>query len=215
MKIIAMASLIATLLVCLGQIGYADDQAKDSSVSQPLNTTDDDSHLQAVGSKSTQDKQVKASAYEVITFKAGSSDLTESDKTSLRRLADKVGAAAINQIHVAAWSDQPFPQNTDLDKAARALASERIDKISSFIKNDLKLRSVASYNMAERSNWLARRLNTRDAELKSLFGQRGKQPVSREDFDTIKLHGGPMKAVVVAQEKEVSAMKGDTSDRNY
>lgn len=135
----------------------------------------------------------------VISFKPGSSDLSEADKTALRTRVESLKASGqIEKAHIAAWADKPFPKGkNDLARADRNLADSRIEKINSFLKDDLDLGNTDTFNMAEKSNWLARAFETSDAELKSLFGEKIDSPVRSEDFQLIKKHGQPSKAVVV------------------
>lgn len=135
----------------------------------------------------------------VISFKAGSSDLSEADKAALRtRVESLKSSGQIEKAHIAAWADKPFPKGkNDLARADRNLADSRIEKINSFLKDNLDLGNTDTFNMAEKSNWLARAFETNDAELKSLFGEKLDSPVRSEDFQLIKKHGQPSKAVVI------------------
>jgi hypothetical protein len=139
----------------------------------------------------------QAMSYEVVEFAAGSSDLTDSAKASIQSLVDKARASGdVKKVHIAAWSDKDFPKGkAELPKADRELATKRIDAINNYVKKDLKISNVDDHNMAKKTGWLARAFNTEDAELKSLFAQRG-APVTNVEFQTLKSAGGPMKALV-------------------
>jgi hypothetical protein len=57
--------------------------------------------------------------------------------------------------------------------------------------------------MAEHANWLARTFDTREAELKSIFGKRGTEtPITNEEFHVIKTAGGPSSAVIVVEKEK-------------
>ncbi len=134
-----------------------------------------------------------------LNFTPGGADLSAQDQTKLRDLVNAVGISKIKRVEVAGWSDKEFPQTgSDLAKADRELAEKRISKVKDFLKDDLDVSRVSTYNMAETSNWMARTLRTDDAELKSIFSKEGSAPIMREDFNTITKEGAPSKVVVLA-----------------
>jgi hypothetical protein len=137
-----------------------------------------------------------------ITFDDASSVLSESNKESLRKLVQNAeDKGTISQVTVAAWSDKSLPrQDQELLDADRKLASERADAIENFLESEMDIADVDTYNMAESANWLAKTFNTRDAELKSVFGRTGSEmPVTKNEFKVIKRAGGPSKAVAVVE----------------
>lgn len=149
-----------------------------------------------------------------IKFDAGSSLLSESDKISLRRLITNARRdGTINQVTVAAWSDKALPhQGQKLLDADRDLADARAKSIKDFLKSEVKIDDVDTYNMAESSNWLARTFNTKDAELKSVFGRTGSDiPVTRDEFNVIKKEGGPSTGVAVVEFKPLHHSEVDQS----
>ena len=142
-----------------------------------------------------------------VTFEKGSSDLTTDDQAALKDLINGVGLYNVDRVELAVWSDKSFPRSgTDLPKADRDLADNRITRIKDFI-NDLKVSTINTYNMAETTNWLARTMKTDDAELKSVFSKEAAIPLRREDFNIIVNEGAPSKAVVVVVHKKMSGSK--------
>lgn len=142
---------------------------------------------------------MKAVPHTAITFVDGSAMLTDSDKDSLRKLVQDARAKrTIDQVTVAAWSDNALPrQGQKLSDADRELAMNRADAIKDYLKTATEVSNVDTYNMAESSNWMARTFNTKDAELKSVFGKTGAEiPVTRDEFQVIRKEGGLSKAVV-------------------
>jgi hypothetical protein len=149
---------------------------------------------------------LQANPHAVISFDEGSALLTERDKSVLRSLVrDAVAKGTIDQITVAAWSDKTLPaQGRKLLDVDRDLAAERADAIKAFLKTDMEVADVDTYNMAENANWLARTFNTRDAELKSVFGRAGADvPVTKDEFYLIKKDGGPSMAVAIVEFKSM------------
>lgn len=157
--------------------------------------------------------------YAVITFNRGSNELTVAEKANLRALVEKAKAVgAVERVRVVAWSDKPLPAGksaADLPKSDRDLATARIDKIEEYLENELGIRDVKSFSMAERANWFARAFNTTEAELKSIFARKSAEnEVSQEQLRVIKQRGGPTKAIVIIQDKiaeSVDAVEPDTT----
>ncbi len=144
--------------------------------------------------------------FAVITFKKGTSELTDSAKEELRSLVREANAAGIEDIHVAVWSDKSFPKNNvDLPEKDRELASQRIDTLNTYLKDSLEVSDVDSYNMAEKSNFFSRAFNTKDADLKSMFTEAGAPAnVEPQEFVIVQKKGGPSKAVILIQPLEAS-----------
>lgn len=141
---------------------------------------------------------------QVMTFKKGSAELSKSDKETLAALLKTVRdrSQKVEQVHVAAWSDQPLKD--------RALAEKRMNAIQDELEGPRGLSYVETYNMAERSNWFAKGLHLNARDLKTLFSQKGApQNVTPEDFAVVRSKGGPMKAVVLIEVEPSSAPSGD------
>jgi hypothetical protein len=134
-----------------------------------------------------------------INFTAGSAKLNEHDKESMRDLVrEGLQRGSIDHITVAAWSDKTLPgEKRNLTDTDRGLAKERTDVISDFLKQEMEVSDVDTYNMAESANWLARTFNTKEAELKSVFGRTDGANDKRAEFREIRRQGGPSLAVVV------------------
>lgn len=139
-----------------------------------------------------------------ITFNPGSSLLTDADKASLKKVVEEARKkGTLDQVTVAAWSDKAMPRKGEnLMEQDRNLADRRAKAIEDSLKSDFEVTDVKTYNMAENSNWLARTFNTKDAELKSVFGKKGAAtPMRNNEFMLIKEVGGPSEAVVTAELK--------------
>jgi hypothetical protein len=148
---------------------------------------------------------------QVITFKKGSAEISKSDQETLLALqqAMKEKSQKVEQVHVAVWSDLPFPKAASLSERDRALAESRIMAIEDFLEGPLGLSYVESYNLAERSNWFAKALNTDPREIKSLFAQKGApKNVTPDDFSLVKTKGGPSKAVLLFELEAGMVMSG-------
>jgi len=140
-----------------------------------------------------------------IDFAPGSSVLSEAHRAALRSLIrENQSKGEIADVTIASWSDKALPpKGQKLLEMDSDLAENRADAIATFLKTELEVEEIDTYNMAESSNWLARTFGTKEAELKSLFAKKGEDtpPVTNEEFNIIKRTGGASMAVVVVEMK--------------
>lgn len=137
--------------------------------------------------------------YIVIDFSKGQYGLSKSDQDALRTLIrDAQNRGGIEKVEVAAWADEAMPApGKTLSKAERQLAEKRADEIKHFLKQDLAVNHVDTYNMGERTNWLARAFHSAETELKSLFSKEASVPMTNEEFQVFKEQGDSSKAVIL------------------
>lgn len=136
-----------------------------------------------------------------LTFKKGQTKLTAAQRNKIRTFIDGAkGRGEIEEVKIAVWSDKPFPTSgADLPETERSLASARAEQIENFLADQLDVSEVEVFNMAEKSNWLARTFNTDEAELKSVFSMEGGAPMSSEEFQVFKTKGQASKAVLLVR----------------
>ena len=146
----------------------------------------------AGGSK---DKHVKAQSVE---FEKGSAALTQDHKSKISEMVQKAKGDEKN-LDIAVWSDQPFPTGEqELSKDQQELAENRVKAIKDYVDTLEFEGNMETYNMAERSNWLARTFNTEESELKSIFAKEGVEAgAMQEKYEAFKNEGEPSKAVFV------------------
>lgn len=151
-----------------------------------------------LSSASAADTVPEAHPSVVIKFSPGSSRISEEDKAALRSaVRDVLHKNPVDHVTVAAWSDKTLPAKGNLNDTDRGLAQERVNVINEFLKSEMEIGEVDTFNMAESANWLARTFNTKEAELKSIFTRAEDAPVKRSEFRTVRSRGGPASAVVV------------------
>jgi len=186
-------SLLASALLAFGITSSAlaadyDSTSQMASPNKMMGTSESDIQKHAT------DRSV------TLMFDKGSANLSAASQESLRNLVTTIGMANISRAEVAAWSDKDFPRTgSDLAKADRDLADQRVTKINDYLKSNLNFSAmnIKNFNMAETSNWLARTFRTDEAELKSVFSKEAVAPMARADFNVMVREGAPMKAVVV------------------
>ena len=149
----------------------------------------------------SKDKQSMHIDSATIEFSEGSYALTESQKSSIRDLVKKAKSTENRDwnLGVAAWADVPFPQGeSEASSAQRDLADNRLKAINNFIETMDAPVDVDTYNMAEKSNWLAKLFNTEASEIKSTFAKKDmKTSTMKEKYQVYKKEGAPNKAVLV------------------
>ena len=131
-----------------------------------------------------------------INFAQGSSELTEGNRQALRDMIGKAKTRGeVDEIKVLAWSDKDYPadKNQELPAGDRDLASRRANAIQEFVKAELAVDDVDTYNMAARPNVFQEVFNTSDAEMKRMFQDAG---VTSADGKSVS--GKASRAVVMA-----------------
>jgi hypothetical protein len=197
----ALAVMSFSIVFIAGSMALAEDPASGGSWSGASSSgTQDPSAAPTTGTTAQPARSMPTASpnFEVIEFQKGAADLNEGAKGMIRSLVDKARAQGeVKRVHIAAWSDKPFPKGKmELQSVDKELATKRIDAIESYVKSDLKISGIEYHNMAKKTGWLARAFNTEDAELKSLFAQRGAPVTSHAEFQALKNAGGPSKALV-------------------
>ncbi len=124
----------------------------------------------ALTSEKTDTGEAKMSPFVVISFKKGSSVLSESNKAKIAKLTnDAKKDGEIDEIKVLAWADKDYPvagQNAQRNDIQ--LADRRADMIKDYIEDSLNPDAdVDSHNMAKRPMLLSKYLKTDDYKIKS------------------------------------------------
>lgn len=147
----------------------------------------------------------------VVPFKAGDASLSNEMKDQVKKLVEGARSKGkIEDIHIAAWSDQPFPKDKDLPKGDRDLAKQRADNIKKFLKQELKQKDkdIEIANMATRSTWMGILFETDGSEVKANIEGKRHEVVDLGDDDDddkreiasrVKELGKPSVAVVVIE----------------
>ncbi|WP_141734077.1 hypothetical protein [Oligoflexus tunisiensis] len=137
-----------------------------------------------------------------VTFAKGSAKLSEAEQNKIKALIPGyAGDKNIDEVIVAAWSDQAYPAKADqkLPEAERDLAEERADVIEDLLdKNGVD--DVDTYSMAEKPNWISRVFQTNQAQIKGQARDKGMDNLNEERISKILTSkGGPSKAVIIVK----------------
>lgn len=104
--------------------------------------------------------------------------MSEAQKTELRQVVSEAEQKGkIDEVKVLAWSDKEYPsENGKQSKGDIKLASNRIHDLKTFLKDELKVSSVDTYNMSQRPNGLQKLFNTSDRKIKDTVVSAGAAP---------------------------------------
>jgi hypothetical protein len=144
-------------------------------------------------------KSMGASMASEISFEEGKANLTENAKNDIRgviKSAKETGK--IDELKVAVWADREYPaKDTKASKADIDLAKKRADSIKTFIKNEMKVGTVNTYNMTERPNALEKFLKTPQEKVKSTMEASGAAPRTSDETGFFGQKAKSSKAVIM------------------
>lgn len=136
--------------------------------------------LQADAWTTTQDaaNRMGASQVKEISFEKSATGMSEKQKEEIRAAVNEAAQKGkIDEVRVLAWSDKEYPAEKGMqNKADNELAKKRAQEMEKFLKKDMKVSTVKTYNMSERPNALETFLNTSDAKVKETAENAGAAP---------------------------------------
>lgn len=123
-------------------------------------------------------KMVGASQAAPVFFNPGTQVLSQKEKAELQAFLTNIrGSQKIKNIKVLAWADREYPAKKEKSSDKQiALAKARAEAIQKYLKSDLKIESVDTFNMAERPSKISEILKTQDYEVKSTAEATGAAP---------------------------------------
>lgn len=150
----------------------------------------------------SQSYQISEKDITTITFSPASAEVSEEAKSTLTALGQKIkNDNTIDNIVVAAWSDQDFPmsKNAKLPEKDQNLAKDRAKNLKEVLNEIGLKKEIETYSMAENPGWIARVFQTDEAQLKRSMTEnvKSKDASIEEIAQTLKNNGGPSKAVVI------------------
>lgn len=147
----------------------------------------------------TASKSLGAAMASEISFDEGKANLTEGAQNEIRSVINTAKEKGkIDELKVAVWADREYPvKDTKVSKADIDLAKKRADNIKSFIKKELKVGSVNTYNMTERPNALQKFLKTPQETVKSTMEASGAAPRTSEETGMFGQKAKASKAVIM------------------
>lgn len=146
----------------------------------------------------TSEEKLGAQRSLTIEFVASSALLLDSEKEKLKDLIDEARThQRVGKAYVAAWPDKEFPQNGQkLDGVDRELAAQRARVVRDFLRGQLGIPEVKTFNMSHPASWFARVLDTPEAKVKRILSPKGVPPPEVAD-EYYRLHAKAKKAVIL------------------
>ncbi len=138
--------------------------------------------VQANAWTTTKDAADRLGADEVkeVTFEKSVTGLSETQKAEIRTaISEASKRGKIDEVKVLAWSDKEYP--TETGKPAKSdvnLANDRLRDLKAFLKKELKVSDVDTYNMSERPNALEKFFHTSDSKVKNAVEAEGGAPTA-------------------------------------
>jgi hypothetical protein len=116
-------------------------------------------------------RAVEADYYTTVTFQKGQTGLTDSSRKSLDAfISDARTKGEISEVKVAAWPDVPFDNHKKAPKVSskqKDIASDRADKVKSYLKDNLNVGDVDTYTMTSPNGKISEFFGTDEAKLKT------------------------------------------------
>lgn len=116
-------------------------------------------------------RAVDADYYTTVTFDKGQTGLSDSTRKSLDAfISDARAKGEISEVKVAAWSDVAFNNRKHAPKVSskqKDLASNRADKVKTYLKDNLNVGDVDTYTMTSPNGKISEFFGTDEAKLKT------------------------------------------------
>ncbi|UXR63328.1 hypothetical protein EZJ49_09600 [Bdellovibrio bacteriovorus] len=157
----------------------------------------------ATGDTESTGKSMGAKVVSEISFEEGKAILTDETKNDLReKVKEAQQQGKIDEMKVAVWADREYPaEGTKASKQDVTLANDRAKALKNFIKDELKVNSVNTYNMTERPNALQRFVRTDTAKTKTAMEERGAAPRTQDETGFFNQRAKASKAVIMIYTK--------------
>jgi hypothetical protein len=144
-------------------------------------------------------KSLGAAMASEVSFDEGKASLNESAQNEIRGIINSAKEKGkIDELKVAVWADREYPvKDTKVSKADIDLAKKRADSIKSFIKREMKVGVVHTYNMTERPNALQKFLKTPQEKVKTTMEASGAAPRTSDETGIFGQKAKASKAVIM------------------
>lgn len=134
-----------------------------------------------------------------VSFSKETTNLSNDARDEIKSLvlnAEKRGE--IKEVRVAAWSDEEYPaKGAKLSKTETKLAEKRAEEIQNYLKTNLNVSTVHTYNMARRPSGLQAFFKTKGAETKDTLESSGAAPTSSDQTGLFGMKGKVSEALVM------------------
>lgn len=161
-------------------------------------------HASVTSETEASSKALGAKMADEISFEEGKTTLTDSSKQDIKdfiKTAREQGK--IGEVKVAVWADREYPSpNTKASNADIKLANERAETLKSFLKKELAVNDVNTYNMTKRPNSLQQFVHTPTANMKDTMEKMGAAPTTEKETGLFNRKAQASKAVMMIYMKQ-------------
>lgn len=129
-------------------------------------------------------RKLGASTVGEVEFDVGQTTLSDGAKEDLDELKSEADqAGAIKEVRVIAWADKEYPpaEQKKYTSADIRIAEERANHVKIYLKDQLHLKAITTYNMAKRPNLFQEMLKTPAAAIKDTLEKSGAAPHSEQN----------------------------------
>jgi len=129
-------------------------------------------------------RKLGASSVGEVEFDLGKTALSDGAKLDLDELKSEAEQAGdINEVRVIAWADKEYPpaEQKKYTSADIRIAEDRANNVRKYLKEQLHLKSITTYNMAKRPNLFQEMLKTPAAAIKDTLEKSGAAPHTEEN----------------------------------
>lgn len=161
--------------------------------------------MAAVSSETEQASQLLgAKMVSEVNFEEGKADLTDASKKEIREfVASARQSGKIGEVKLAVWADREYPTpDTKASKADVKLAEERAKNLSKYLKSELDIKHVSTYNMTERPNALQKFVKSPTEQVKSTMEATGAAPKTESETGVFHQKSQSKKAVMMVYMRE-------------
>lgn len=138
-----------------------------------------------------------------IKFPEGQANVSRDKLTEIAKAVSLAkGAGEIKEVKIISWADREYPaKGASIPNSSVNLAERRAEFLKKYVKDELKVGSVNTFNMAKRPNAVQEFLGTPTAEVKDAMEHTGAAPTNKEDTGFLGLKGKASTAMILVYTK--------------
>jgi hypothetical protein len=157
-------------------------------------------------------KTVGAQAASQITFEPGRATLTSAEISALNDLVANArnNNEKIDEVKVFAWGDKVYPANAGnvASRQDKKVADERIKSIKNYLKKELKVRDIETFNMTRQPREFADLVHAAGSRVRDLAPNgtsanpaNGAAPITAQNVSEFE-RGNPSEALILIYKKQ-------------
>jgi len=156
-------------------------------------------HASVTSETEASSKALGAKMANEISFEERKSSLTDTSKQEIRDFIKTArDQGKIGEIKVAVWADLEYPSpGTKASSADVKLANDRAKELKNFLKKEMAVNDVNTYNMTQRPNALQKFMHTPTANMKNKMEKMGAAPTTEKETVLFSQKAQASKAVMM------------------